>query len=851
VGDLFVALSFADADAHAWVEEALSRGAAIASVSERWGGLSALSPALRARCVTVIDVLASFRKLAAVFRARLPYPVVAVAGSNGKTTTKEMLCALLSGPGHRVVKTPGTDNGFVGLPRTLCSREHHRDAAPDALVLEIGIDARGAMQEHARMVAPDMVVMTALGPEHLDGLGDEATAVEEELRLFDEAPGARRVVHWGDPEIERRAGNEKRAGIESWTGIEDQCVIESRGGTEGQGVIGSRSGIEEQGVIGSRSRIEERGGIEHRGGIVRDGDVAVVSEVEWAAGAALPPRGAVLVYRSVSSGEASELTVRWYPEGGRRGLERSGWEPAWEGDLHIPMPGRHNAGNAALAVAAALALGRAGPEMLLGWQTFEPPPWRSRIVPLVRGAILYDDCFNASPLSMRAAFSALEDPAWAGRPRIAVLGDMLDLGAESLQWHLELAGALEAMEGVQLFLFGRAMEALGERLRAAGHGDKVRRAVPGGDPVALVSDSRLPDNAIVLVKGSRGMRMERVTRHLEERWGRESASGEGVSCEGASPEGVPRRSAVREGDPRETVTRESVPRESVCREGVSGDGRALWAGVATVAVTGSYGVESVVTRVITALGCFGSDVVRFGAAGAFFDGERVAVGPGEEGWAELSRRCAARGRMFAVAEVHHERLLMLGGGHELAVAVFTGLSEEDLPEGGDAERHLAEKAQLFVGRCGPRAVVLNADDPASELLAEVLAPGVRVLRYGTLGVAHGPVDLLATSVERTARGTSIRLTVSPELRDVMNGLAASPELRDSMNRLTASPELTDSTVRLAGSSELAGSPGLPEWVELADDDPPAAHAVMAAILVVLALGGSMQRAAEMVAGCER
>jgi UDP-N-acetylmuramoyl-tripeptide--D-alanyl-D-alanine ligase len=651
-GDLFVALHFADGDAHAWAGEALAAGAGLALVSERWPGLATLAPAQRARCVPVADVLAAFRKLAAVFRQRCSYPVVAIAGSNGKTTTKDMLSALLGGPGARVEKTPGTDNGYIGLPRTLCARTHRSDAPLHAVVLEIGIDARGAMSEHVRMAAPDVAVITALGPEHLDGLGDVETAVSEELRLFEDAPQARRVVPLWEPELQKRPE------------------------------------------------------------LLRARDVAVVDNRHPGAQAAgLRHAGARLAFDHASRGEDSDLQWKWYPVGDGAG-------PAWEGELRVPMPGAHNARSCALAVAAALKLGRAPDQIVLGWETFVPPPWRSQVLRLARGALLYNDCFNASPLSMAAALAALGDPAWAGRPKIAILGDMLELGAESSQLHLALQGQLEAVAGLQLFLFGPEMVALGERLRAAGGAARVLRSGSApGDPAALVSDLELPANAVVLVKGSRGMRMARGTRDLQRRWGTEAPAAQAGS------------KAV----------------------------------VPAVFVTGSYDTGVTTTMVSAAL--------------AVMQGHLTAV------------------------EVPHESLAALAAKNEHAVGIFTGLTEADLPEGGDPETHLAQKARMFMGGSRLRAAVLHADDPASDLMAEVIPPGVRILRYGTTGAASGRVDLLATAIEITPDGTRVVLERSPDF---------------------------------------------PEVLQLEGRGTEFARGAMAALLVVFALGGSPRKAAELL-----
>lgn len=161
-------------------------------------------------------------------------------------------------------------------------------------------------------------------------------------------------------------------------------------------------------------------------------------------------------------------------------------------------------------------------------------------------------------------------------------------------------------------------------------------------------------------------------------------------------------------------------------------------------------------------------------------------------------RAVARGCTCAVVELAHEHVLPALEEVEIAVGVYTGLSESDLPPGADPARHLAEKAQVFARGRGLRAAVLCADNPTSDLVAEVVAPPARVLRYGTREGARGPVDLLATAIED--RGPRMRVT-------------------------------------------LEGSPSLPAEIELPSGGRDRVLGALAALLVVHALGGSPEEAA--------
>ncbi len=171
-GCLFVALKGDNFDGHAFIEDAVRAGAT--GILCRRG-----FPAPIESTVTVFqveDTLVAFRQLAARWRREFALPVIAVAGSVGKTTTKEFLSAILTGKYDSVLKTEGSQNGFVGIPITLLDLRHTHGAA----VVEVGIDEIGAMEKHIALVAPTASVLTTIGPEHLEKLVDVPTVAREE-----------------------------------------------------------------------------------------------------------------------------------------------------------------------------------------------------------------------------------------------------------------------------------------------------------------------------------------------------------------------------------------------------------------------------------------------------------------------------------------------------------------------------------------------------------------------------------------------------------------------------------------------------------------------------------------------
>ena len=173
-GCLFVALPGETFDGHDFIATALAQGATGVICREGTPIPPSVSPALAV--YPVKDTLSAYRELAGAWRRKFEIPVIGVAGSVGKTTTKEMLSAILSGKFTKVLKTTGSQNGFVGIPMTLLELRPEHDAA----VIEIGIDEIGAMIQHLKIVSPTASVLTTIGPEHLEHLRDLPTVANEE-----------------------------------------------------------------------------------------------------------------------------------------------------------------------------------------------------------------------------------------------------------------------------------------------------------------------------------------------------------------------------------------------------------------------------------------------------------------------------------------------------------------------------------------------------------------------------------------------------------------------------------------------------------------------------------------------
>lgn len=423
-GDLFVALSGPNHDAHDYVEQALADGAVAAIVRADW----AEEHGADKRLLAVEDPMAALEALAAAARARSDAKVVAVTGSVGKTGTKEMLALALGRLGH-VHKTEGNLNNHIGLPLTLARMPIDTDYA----VIEMGMNQAGELSPLSRLVRPDVAIITtieAVHLEHFDGLSGIAEAKAE---IFEGMDGQGAAV------LNR-----------------DNAMFHYLRDLAGRAGVGRIHGF----------------------GAHPD---AVVQMMDCS----LQPSCSTVRARIVDE------TL----------------------DYCLGAPGRHWVFNSLSVLAAIHALGGDVVEAARAFSDIRPPKGRGayRRVALADGEFgLIDESYNASPASTKAAIQVLSRATGDGR-RIAVLGDMLELGEDAPQMHTALAGDLTRARIDLVFTAGPLMkhlhEALPEDLRGT-HADESEGLIAPVTETVRAGDT-------VMVKGSLGSRMAPVVAALE------------------------------------------------------------------------------------------------------------------------------------------------------------------------------------------------------------------------------------------------------------------------------------------------------------------------------------------------
>jgi UDP-N-acetylmuramoyl-tripeptide--D-alanyl-D-alanine ligase len=415
-GDLFVALRGETHDGHDHIEEVFQKGAVGAIIDKPLSGGRNL--------IQVHDTLKALGDLARDWRSRFSIPVVVVTGSNGKTTTKEMIAAVL-GTRYRVLKTEGNFNNLIGLPLTIFRLDETQEAA----VLEMGMNRPGEIDRLAEIAQPVIGVITNVARAHLEGLGNLSAVADAKGELLKRLPA------------------------------------------DGIAVLNADDA--------SFPRLKKK----VRSGLVTFGKSA----------------GATVKVSSVKMNQLKGLSFS----------VRLGKKPAF---FKMPVLGRHNISNALAAIAVGDQLGISAAQMKKALGAFQGGSKRMEILSLPKGIRVINDCYNANPDSTLAALQFLKEAASAGMRRVAILGEMLELGASTSRCHREI-GVGAAKSAKLLFAVGPHAKETAAAARRAGLSavfsfSSVEEALP-----SILSSVKPKD--LVLIKGSRGMKMERVTEALK------------------------------------------------------------------------------------------------------------------------------------------------------------------------------------------------------------------------------------------------------------------------------------------------------------------------------------------------
>ncbi|MGB4598568.1 MAG: UDP-N-acetylmuramoyl-tripeptide--D-alanyl-D-alanine ligase [Trichlorobacter sp.] len=421
-GQLFVPLRGERFDGHDYLPQVATAGVRVCLAEERWLKQHDLPEGLAG--VAVKDSLRALGDLAAAYRKRFELTMIGVTGSNGKTTTKEMLASILglTGPG---LATEGNLNNLIGLPQMVFRLQ------PDHcwVVLEMGMSEPGEIDRLAEIAQPKVGIVLNAFPAHLQSMGSvEAVAKAKGELLHRISDNGLAVVNGDDPRI-----------------------------------------------------------------------------------ASLPQNAsAKRISFGISRGEVRAENIRSH---GADGQSFTLVTPLGDVDVRLAACGSHNIYNA-LAAAAAL-LEKVPLEIIAaGLANFTPYKGRFRIEQ-VGPLTLIDDSYNANPASTAAALATLAEIKGSAKAFVA-LGDMLELGGDGAELH-RLAGVQAAQVADRLYLVGDLTSHTAEGARSAGlSAEQIKNAMNHEDVAADIMERAQPGD-FVLVKGSRGMRMEKIAELIRQR----------------------------------------------------------------------------------------------------------------------------------------------------------------------------------------------------------------------------------------------------------------------------------------------------------------------------------------------
>ncbi len=406
VGDIY--------NGHEFGEKAVKDGAAAVIWQKSEG-----NPPKGVPVIFVEDTLVALQALAKSYINQLQVKVVGITGSNGKTTTKDMVASLLETT-FKVHKTKGNFNNHIGLPLTILSMSEDTEVA----VLEMGMSSRGEIELLSSIANPDVAVITNIGESHLMDLG-------------------------------------------------------------------SREGIAE-------AKLEITKGLKQDGLFIYNGDEPLLQE-----------RVPALSIHTATFGE--KPSNDYYPTEINQQVTGTSFKVNGV-ECFIPVLGKHNVLNALAAYAVATFLGVKKEAIIEGFLSIKITGMRLELIKAKTGASIINDAYNASPTSMKAAIDLIENLKGFNQ-KIVVLGDMLELGLEEKEYHREVGRAIKANNISHIFTYGRLGAEIAKGAKENYAQEFVHHFENKSELIKLLK-SLVQKNDVVLVKASRGMKLEEVVNEL-------------------------------------------------------------------------------------------------------------------------------------------------------------------------------------------------------------------------------------------------------------------------------------------------------------------------------------------------
>ncbi|WP_352523860.1 UDP-N-acetylmuramoyl-tripeptide--D-alanyl-D-alanine ligase [Heyndrickxia oleronia] len=407
-------------DGHNYVREAIKNGA-IASLWDK----SHSNPPEDIPLIFVDNTLLALQSLASSYRKQLPIKVIGITGSNGKTTTKDMVNSIVS-TSYKVHKTKGNFNSQIGLPLTIL--EVSKD--DEVVVLEMGMSERGQIERLSKIAQPDIAIITMIGLSHIAELGSREEIANAKLEII--------------------------------TGLKDNGLL------------------------------------------IYNGDEPLLQKVEIS--------NSNRFIRFITFGEGKENNL--YPcsvnidsEEIRLRINHKD-SPTYT----IQLMGKHNVYNALASIAVGKQLGIRDDNIIKGLSELTTTEMRMQKIHSSKGFTIINDAWNASPNSVQAAIETFQELMNYNK-KYLVLGDMLELGENEVEYHREIANYINPNKIDYLFTYGPLSEILSKEAMKYLGNQRVK-SFTDKDKIVNKILSLAKSNDIVLVKGSRGMALEEIVNKL-------------------------------------------------------------------------------------------------------------------------------------------------------------------------------------------------------------------------------------------------------------------------------------------------------------------------------------------------
>ncbi|MDQ7096166.1 UDP-N-acetylmuramoyl-tripeptide--D-alanyl-D-alanine ligase [Desulfosporosinus sp. PR] len=433
-GEMFFALPGERVDGHDFMAAAWKNGAALVVGEKGYFQKRVQKPYVpEGKALLLVDsALEALQKLAGVWRLELGAKVVGVTGSNGKTTTKDMIAAVLS-QHFSVYRNKENHNNELGLPLTILNAP----PGTEILVLEMGMRGLGEIKALCEIGKPDIGVITNIGTAHLELLLTQERIAQAKWELVEALPAG---------------------GVAILNAEDENSVQKSRGDAHRVLFFGVDEGLRHPDIQGSR----------------------------------LTPKGAL----------GTEFKVSFRDQ---------------KTDAYLPLPGRHNVLDALAALAVGTVLDISLADGCAGLKELELSKMRLELRSGIYETTLLNDVYNANPVSMQASLRTLKERA-NGNKTLAILGEMYELGTSAVAGHREVGQTLARLGISALITVGALAKDIADGARLAGYSENQIYITETRDEAARIARDFLAaegTGAWVLIKGSRGMKMEEVTVQLE------------------------------------------------------------------------------------------------------------------------------------------------------------------------------------------------------------------------------------------------------------------------------------------------------------------------------------------------